>query len=493
MAQITIEALTFGYEGSAENVFEQLSLQFDTDWRIGLVGRNGRGKTTLLRLLQGGLAHRGRILSPMPFVRFPYEMEDPSLATGPLLEGLCPGAEGWQLQRELSLLGLAPDILGRPFSTLSGGERTRVLLSALFLREDHFPLIDEPTNHLDIEGRALLGDYLRGKPGFLLVSHDRAFLDRCTDHTLALNNTGPELVRGSYSRWAENARRRELQQRERDRQLRRDIARLGEAAGRTADWSDRVERSKAGAADKGYVGHKAAKMMKRAKATEARRDRAVEEKRALLQDVETAEPIRLNPLRHHERLLVEARALVISHGGRPVFAPLDLRVERGERVALRGANGSGKSSLLKLLAGEPLAHEGLLRSPANLVLSTLPQELQGLCGPLRDYAAQQGADLTLLLQFLKKLGLPRSQFDLDLSTFSEGQKKKVLLAASLCRPAHLYLWDEPLNYIDLLSRLQIEELILAHAPTLLFVEHDRAFCDRVATRTVALQPPAQPR
>ena len=151
----------------------------------------------------------------------------------------------WQLVRELSLLGLDEEVLERTFSTLSGGEQTRVLLSALFLDEGSWPMLDEPTDHLDEEGRELLAQYLsHSRRGFLLVSHDRAFLDRCVDHVLALNRTGPELVKGNFSVWYQEKQDRDRREQAQNQQLKGEIRRLEQAARRTSAWSDQVEKTK---------------------------------------------------------------------------------------------------------------------------------------------------------------------------------------------------------------------------------------------------------
>ena len=146
------------------------------------------------------------------------------------------------------------------------------------------------------------------------------------------------------------------------------------------------------------------------------------------------------------------------------------------------------SSLLRLLAGEPLDHTGTVTTGSGLVISCLPQGTGHLSGSLPDFARQHELDLTRLLTLLRKLGFERVQFEKPLESLSAGQKKKVLLAKSLCESAHLYLWDEPLNYIDLYSRMQIEELILECCPTMILVEHDRAFQEKIATGRIELLP-----
>ena len=208
MSMIQAKNLTFSYPGSPDPVFQNIDLQVDTRWKLGLIGRNGRGKTTLLRLLTGEFSPQsGQLLSSVPFDYFPAPVPDPERLTAEVLEDLCPGAESWRFSRELSYLDVAEEALWRPFSSLSGGERTKVLLAALFLREGRFPLIDEPTNHLDACGREAAAAYLRRQRGFILVSHDRRFLDGCVDHILSFNRAPNLVPGGNYSRWQSNSAR----------------------------------------------------------------------------------------------------------------------------------------------------------------------------------------------------------------------------------------------------------------------------------------------
>lgn len=276
MSMIRVENLTFSYPSSYDTIFEGVSFQIDTDWKLGLIGRNGRGKTTLLRLLQGQEEYQGRIQAAVQFDYFPYPVREPHRQTGQILQEVCPQAQEWELRRELSCLEVRKDALERPFSTLSNGEQTKVLLAALFLNEGHFLLIDEPTNHLDTEARAVVAAYLRRKKGFILVSHDRSFLDVCVDHILSINRADIEVQSGNFSSWYENFCRQQEFELAQDARLRKSIAEMEQTARQTKRWSDAVEKSKNGArtggakADKGYIGHKAAKMMQRAKNLENR-------------------------------------------------------------------------------------------------------------------------------------------------------------------------------------------------------------------------------
>ena len=495
MALIQITTLTFGYEGSPDLVFEDLSLRLDTDWRLGLVGRNGRGKTTLLRLLRGEQEYRGTISSPVPFDYFPFPVSDGSRITMELLEELDPALESWQVYKELAALRVDEEVLYRPFSSLSGGERTKVLLAVLFLRQGNFLLIDEPTNHLDAEGRAVVSEYLSRKKGFILVSHDRAFLDGCVDHILAINQSNVQLIQGNFSAWWQDKERRDAWERAESEKLKRDISRLDAAAKRTADWSDRVEATKYGShnsglrPDRGYLGHKAAKMMKRSKSVEARRQDAVEEKSSLLKNIERTDELKLYPLIHHQARLAEIRDLVIDYGGGAICRPISFPIFQGDCIALTGQNGVGKSSLLKLIAGQEVPYGGTLSLVSGLVVSVVPQDSSFLQGDLSTYIESCGIDESLFKAILRKLDFSRLQFEKDMGQYSEGQKKKILLARSLCEQAHLYLWDEPLNYIDLFSRMQVESLIRTYRPTLLLVEHDQAFLKRIAASEVPLERP----
>ena len=486
MAIIRVENLSFSYPSSYDPIFEHVSFQIDTDWKLGFIGRNGRGKTTFLQLLLGRYAYSGTITAPVPFDYFPYPVRDAACCTQELLPELCSEAEPWQFLRELRLLGVDEGALWRPFGTLSHGEQTKVLLAALFLRQGHFLLIDEPTNHLDAEARDKLAAYLKKKKGFILVSHDRRFLDGCVDHILALNRSGAELRGGNFSAWFEDFERRQAGEAELNERLRRDAERLRESARAAAGWSDKVEKSKRGAADKGYVGHKAAKMMKRSKSIEARQLKAAAAREALMKDTESAEALKLSPLPYRAETLVRFRDAAALYSGRPSGRPASFEIKRGERVALCGGNGSGKSSLIKLLTGECGEHAGAVERGSGLIISAVPQDASRLAGTPESFAAGRDLPLSLFMTVLRKLDFPRALLRADMAGFSAGQKKKVLLAASLCESAHLYVWDEPLNYIDVYSRMQLERLIEEFRPTMLFVEHDAAFREKIATKLVEL-------
>lgn len=483
---IQVQDLTFSYPSSFDNIFEGVSFQIDTDWKLGFIGRNGRGKTTFFNLLLGKYEYSGKINSSVEFNYFPYPVSDPSKYTYEILSEICPQAEDWEFLREIAYLNVDAEIMYRPFHHLSNGEQTKVLLAALFLNEGQFLLIDEPTNHLDTDGRKIVSNYLKKKKGFILISHDRNFLDGCVDHILSINKANIQVQSGNYSSWKLNFDRKLEHEEATNERLQKDIGRLTQSSKRSAGWSNKVEASKIGTTnsgsklDKGYVGHKAAKMMKRAKNIESRQQKAIEEKSKLLKNVEKTEPLKLEPLKFHSNELVVLKDVSVQYDGQTVNKPVSFKIEQGDRIALNGKNGSGKSSILKLILGNSIQHTGSIHVSSGLKISYVQQDTSHLKGQLSDYIRDNEIDETLFKSILRKMDFDRIQFEKDISHYSGGQKKKLLIAKSLCEKAHLYIWDEPLNFIDIYSRIQIEELIQSFNPTMVFVEHDLAFQQKIA-------------
>ncbi|MCI2106575.1 MAG: ABC-F type ribosomal protection protein [Intestinimonas sp.] len=492
MSQIKITNLTFGYDGSYHNIFENVSFQIDTDWKLGFIGRNGRGKTTFLHLLLGKYPYQGKITHSVTFDYFPFAVRDASADTQDVIAEVYPDYVQWELSRELSLLEVEESVLHRPFKTLSKGEQTKVLLAALFLKENHFLLMDEPTNHLDAHGRKLVSQYLNRKKGFILISHDRSFLDGCVDHILSINKTNIEVVQGHFSSWLSSKECQDSLEFAKNESLKKEIKRLKKAAEEKAAWSNKAEKAKYGTRnsglrpDRGYLGHKAAKTMKRSKVLEVRQQSVIAEKSQLLKNVESAEPLKIDQRPYHASPLVSLNNVSIFYGAHIVCQNISFILETGDRVALCGKNGSGKSSVLKLICRENIPYCGNLHIGSGLNLSYVSQDTSFLKGNLSDFVGKHEMDESLFKAILRKLDFSREQFDQDMADFSEGQKKKLLIAKSLCDKAHLYVWDEPLNYMDVISRIQIEALLLKFKPTILFVEHDRAFCENIATKMVYL-------
>lgn len=484
MAMIQVSHLTFQYENGSENIFEDVSFELDTNWKLGLIGRNGKGKTTLFRLLCGMEKGKGIISSPVDYLYFPFQIEDPTQLTLFVIENLVEDMKNWRLERELNILKMDPEILYRPFISLSQGEQTKVLLASLFIRDDTFVLIDEPTNHLDLEGRKLVSSYLKKKKGFMVVSHDRAFLDGCIDHVMSLNQTSIEIQKGNYTSFQTNFERRMQNEKTQQQRLKSEIKKLEKAKRQTAQWSDQVEKSKIGAADKGYVGHMAAKMMKRSKSIEKRQQRSINQKKLLLKDLDESEDLKMHLLPLRRAFVLRMTKVSLGYT-KPLFCPVTFEIAKHDRIALVGPNGCGKSSLLSLLKQKQFPFfTGKIEMPSDLVISQVAQDPTFLHGSLFAYLEQEAIDCHLCLAILAKLGMTKEHFDRPMEKMSPGQQKKILIAASLARPAHLYVFDEPLNYLDIVSRIQLEQMILTYQPTMLFVEHDANFLEKIATKII---------
>ena len=496
MSLIQVKNLTFSYDGSYENIFENVSFQLDTNWRLGFVGRNGRGKTTFLKLLQGDYPYRGTISASVQFSYFPFAIPDNSVTALEAVEQMNPDYEYWRVAREMGQLQLDEEVLYRPYGTLSNGEQTKLQLAVLFSKENNFLLIDEPTNHLDVLGRHLVSRYLAGKRGFILVSHDRAFLDACVDHILSINKADIQVCRGNFSVWMENKQRQDAFEQAENEKLKREISRLEQTAREKARWSDTAEGRKIGIdrlkvdnvkGYRPYQGAKAAKTMARAKTIEKRQAAAITEKQGLLKNFERSDSLKIFQTPFHTQRLAELKQVAVRYGDTLSGVPVSFTIQQGDRLNLRGPNGCGKSSLLKLICGENLEFTGSLWRGNELKISYVSQDTSGLQGSFDDFVRESGVEAHLLMAMLNKLDVTRSQLEKDLSALSAGQKKKLLLAKSICEPAHLHVWDEPLIYIDVISRMQLEELLLAFQPTLLLVEHDEMFCRKVATAAVVME------
>ncbi len=511
MAQIQVTDLTFSYDGSADDVFTDVTFSIDTDWKLGLIGRNGKGKTTLLNLFMGRYDYRGSIKADSHFDYFPYQLSEADLkqTAADLFEKWKPGIELWQVLIQMNELQMDPECLYRPFGTLSFGERTRVMLAVLFAAENEFLLIDEPTNHLDSRARDIVKTYLASKKGFLLVSHDRDLLDGVCDHVLVLNRATIEVQSGNFSSWWENKEKKDaFYQAENEKHL-KEIGKLKNAADRNSRWADKNENTKIGfdpvrehdrsISSRSFIGAKTKKMQARVKSYEKRIDREIEEKEGLLQDIEKVSDLKLEPLSFHKEVLINANDLSLRYedAGDTLFSGLRFQVRRGDRIILAGENGCGKSSILKAIlmkinspgddVDSGLLVSGDLDVASGMTVSYVNQDTSFLYGTLRKFCETRGLNESLFLAVLRQLDLGREQFVKNMEDFSEGQKKKVLIAASLVTPAHLYIWDEPLNFIDVFSRMQIEKLILRYEPTMLLVEHDIRFQEKVGTDVVAIK------
>ncbi|HMR40796.1 MAG TPA: ATP-binding cassette domain-containing protein [Ignavibacteria bacterium] len=493
-------------------------MNIDTGWRLGLIGRNGRGKSTLLNLINKGLQPvKGELRSTVPAFYFPYlPVDEKPSVLNVIKENIAPysywenrmkelavsgdsrdmeefgeilesyqNADGYEIdsmiRKEFNELGMQEELLERDFLSLSGGEQTRALIITLFLKKDSFPMIDEPTDHLDMNGRLLLGEYLSKKNGFILASHDRNFLDICTDHILSINKSDVRLNKGNYSNWKNNMLTEEEYEKRKDINLKRELRSLESAAAKNRKWSGYKEKEKSGAYDKGYIGHRSAKLMKRALHIEERISKKIEEKKKLLNNKEDERRLSIpSRLSGKEKVLSVINA-TLHIDEKKIFENFSMDIFKGERIALTGNNGSGKTSLIRAIKNEIKLSAGSINIPGFIRISFANQDPVWNKGLLRELLRDENTDETKFRNILGVMGAWGELFDRPLETFSRGQLKKVELCRSFLSESDILIWDEPMNYLDTESREQLEAAILKFRPTMLFTEHDKTFVDKIAT------------
>ena len=421
MSLINVNNLSFRYDGSFTNVFENVSFNIDTDWKLGLIGRNGKGKTTFLKLLLGKYKYEGTISKNVEFDYFPFEINNKERMTIEIVNEIAPNVEDWEIIKELNLLDTDCEILYRNYNLLSGGEQIKIQLISLFLKGNNFLLIDEPTNHLDIHTKNNLVEYLSKKKGFILVSHDRNFLDKVVDHIISINNTNIDIQKGNFSSWQKNKEDQDNFEIMQNEKLKKDINRLEIASKNTANWSDKIEKTKNGTTnsgskvDKGYIGHQSAKMMKKSKVMERRIEKAINEKANLLNNIDRNDALKIVPLENKKNIIVNAKELQIKYSEKTIFDKVSFEIKNGDRIAIVGKNGIGKSSILKLVLGDKIEYTGNFSIANNLKISYVSQSTENLKGNLKDFARENNVDESIFKAMLSKMGVSSNDFYRDIS------------------------------------------------------------------------------
>ena len=304
----------------SQNIFNKFDLNIDEKWKLGLIGRNGRGKTTFLKILQKKLEYHGSITTNLKFVYFPQFIKSKNLSTQNVLLQLAnlTVSDLWKIQIEMDKLHLNDDILNRPFNSLSPGEKTKAKLAVLFCNKRDFQLIDEPTNHLDNIGRNVVANYLNKKKGFIVVSHDRHFLNQVIDHVLSIDRAKIQLFKGNYDTWQRQFELQNEHEAQEKRHLQTDIKRLNKTAQKSKKWSLKTEKGKFHKTDqheninRGYIGHKAAKLMKRSQSLLKRTTKEVNQKQQLLKNIDKSPNLEIDYAKSSKRNLLQVEDKLIT-------------------------------------------------------------------------------------------------------------------------------------------------------------------------------------
>ena len=516
MSLITFKNVNFHYDVSYHPVFENLNFTLETNWKTGIIAKNGTGKSTLLQLIHKQYEPtNGEITSSVETKLYPLNIKSDTITTIDLIkqhlgllniEAQLQTPENFSEEDYLNLLLTYTDLggyeldykldiecqklhvdtscLNRPFHTLSGGEQTKIQIIVLFLQTDNFILLDEPTNHLDTFGIELLANYLNTKSGFIVISHHRDFLNMCCDHLLYINKGTVTIEQGNYDSFAHNLKLRKEHEANTREKITKEVHQLEKAATQRRVFADRKEKQKIGAGDKGRVGHLAARSMKRAKNIERRINTQLEHKKELLTYTEWEPYIKFSQEKATYTLLTVTH-LTLGYD-QPLIKDLSFTLEPGQRLAITGPNGCGKSTLLKALRHEIEPLSGHFKFDNRVIISYASQLPTYTHGMLQQHLRELQLDETRFRSILGTLGCSRVIFERDLSTFSLGELKKVDIALSLLTPATLLIWDEPLNGLDIATREAIEIAILVEQPTMIIVEHDTRFINTIATHQIHL-------
>lgn len=512
MSQILITNLSFSYYPYYHKVFHKVTLNLDTDWKLGVIGRNGRGKTTFLKLLKGELVPESGVIEKQANVEyFPYEytgnyqntldiimecaggfrtmekeFENPDvLQTYMDLEGFA--MEG-KIKREIKRMGLDEELLTRDFTTLSGGEQTKVMLISLFVKQNTFILLDEPTNHLDVKGKKEVADYLRKKKGFMIVSHDREFIDSVVDHILSLNKSDIRIEKGNYSTWKNNKDLVEEYEFRTKKNIGREIKRLEKHAGKKRGWALVSNTQKYEFATHSRTNGVQA-YFRQAKHAELLIERDIEKKKMLLLNYEEVKDLEFKQETVEGEWLIKVKDLSYSYvPDRIVVKDISVVINQGDRVWIKGPNGSGKTTLLKLLSKE--IESPFIQYGEDVEFSFLNQELyfeDMITGYeyLKEGVASE-SQYEESLRLCDMFDIVTDVLDKPCSLFSSGEQKKLVLAKQLCQKKPILILDEPLNYMDVMFREQLEKAVLQIKPTIIFVEHDTWFGEKVANKRVDL-------
>ena len=452
-------------------LFEGVDLPLEARARACLVGRNGAGKSTLLRLLAGTTEPDSGERTVTPGLRIVYVAQEPPIAGATLLDyATAGGAAAHEAEAALAAFGVDS---ARSTMGLSGGEMRRAALARAFAEDPDVLLLDEPTNHLDILAIETLETRLaRSRAAMLIVSHDRAFLDRVTTRCFWLESRRLRRMDGSFSGFAEWSEKIAAVEAEEDRKLQKSIEREHE-------WMLY-----------GVTARRARNEGRRRRLVSLRAEKA---ERLSLGRGELS--VAAASAGASGKRVIEAKGLTKAFGDRTLISGFSTRIQRGDRVAIVGPNGAGKTTLVKLLLGEIEADAGSVVLGSNLEIAYVDQARADLdegmtltraLAPLGGDQVMVGDQPRHVAAYAKDFLFRDAQLRQPVSSLSGGERNRLLLARALAKPSNVMVLDEPTNDLDMETLDLLEDVLSDFEGTLILVSHDRDFIDRLATSTIAL-------
>ncbi|MCR8825518.1 ABC-F family ATP-binding cassette domain-containing protein [Pseudosulfitobacter koreensis] len=477
LLQLNEISLTFG----GDPVFENLSMIVQPGDRVALVGRNGSGKSTLMKVAGGLIEPDKGEVTAGPGVTVGYMEQDPDLSgyatLGDFASANLDEGELYKVERAGEGLKFDP---ARPVETASGGERRRAALARLMAEEPELMLLDEPTNHLDIEAIGWLENELKQtRAGFMIISHDRAFLRALTKATMWIDRgvvRRQEKGFGHFEEWRDKVWEDEDSQRHK---LNRKIK--AEARWAVEGISARRKRNQGRVRALG----------------ELRAERAAQIGR------QGAAAMALDSGPKSGRKVIEAEGITKVYGEKVILNPFDITVMRGDRIALVGPNGVGKTTLLNMLIGKETPDSGTIKLGTNLEIALFDQARAQLDPDMSLWDSLTGdpdmrvsgkADQVMVrgmpkhvIGYLKEFLFDEAQARAPVRSLSGGERARLLLAKIMAKPSNMLVLDEPTNDLDVETLDLLQDLLGQYDGTVLLVSHDRDFLDRVAVTTIALE------
>lgn len=499
--------------------------------KVGIVGPNGSGKTTLLRLLkrelepdEGEVAFSARpeigyfrqdvladsgttvysaVLGEMENVEKRIESVRRELAEDPEDEAALVKLEAFEeemdtrfgpdyrsrAERALAGLGFGRERYGDAVPTMSPGERARLEMARILIGQPELLLLDEPTNYLDIGQREWLERYLEDFKGtVLVVSHDRVFLNGVANRVFELRRGKLTAYEGGYDDYIFDREQERLRIEREHEEHRKEIAKLDKIARRQDAWSARKEKTKTSAGDSGFVSAQAARLARRGKQAKRRIDDAIEAHEDKTPFIEKKPAPVIFTAVEPGRRAVLVKGLGKAFGKRCVLKGAGFEIRTGERVALVGPNGCGKTVLVRMLVGELEPDKGTVTPGAAAKVGYFPQDLATLdldCTALEE-VMKSGVTQETARTVLGTLLLPKDFAGRRLKELSAGERSKVLLARVLAGGADFLVLDEPTNHLDIDALLALESLLSQFPGAILFASHDRAMLDKLAGRVLEL-------
>ncbi len=529
LAQLTNVSLSF----PDKKVLEDVSLTVYPGDRISLVGPNGAGKTSLFRILTGKLGPDSGSVSRAGGVRVGHlEQDFAGLEADPkrtcMEDALAPfaglieqetrlerlaadlsagrgdtqmllgelgeaqqrfeSADGYGFRTRtastLTGLGLPEALWDRRLSELSAGQRMRLALAKVLMEEHDLILFDEPTNHLDVPAREWLEEHLSASnTAYVVASHDRRFLDAVSEKIFHLDRAKLSVYTGNYTAFRVQVEQANEEGRRRYEKSQKQVKKLRRQAQDYKGWSEAAERQKRGAGDKGFVGHRAAKVMKRSLVARRRMEEAAENARTEKPFEKDNIKIEFGGARGRDLLRVEGLAVGYSETN-PLAEGLDLDLASGERIAVVGPNGSGKTALLRTVMAEIPALSGGARIAPSAKVGYFDQEnrLPRPDATALEVVLETSRDETLARTVMGRMDVRRETVNKPARRLSSGERAKVLLTRLILGDHNLLVLDEPTNHLDIETQDVLLEALEDFPGGILFVSHDRHFIDVLATK-----------